>query len=72
VGLQIKPISVEHVPQLHLWQEVWQAGHAEFAERFGGRVFIVYHLSRGALKELHNPEIIEEISQEVRRLREGA
>jgi hypothetical protein len=69
LGLQIKPISVDHLPQLHLWQEVWLAGHREFTARFGGRVFTLYHLNRGTLKELHNPEIIEEIAQEIQRLR---
>lgn len=68
LGLQIKPIGAEHLPQLHLWSEVWLAGHAEFTRRFGGRVFTIYHLSRGREKVLHNPEIVEEIAAEIRRL----
>ena len=69
VGIQIKPISAEHLPQLHLWSDVWLAGHEEFTRRFGGRVFTLYHLSRGTTKVLHNPEIVEEISREIERLR---
>jgi hypothetical protein len=69
IGLQIKPVSVEHLTQLSLWQQVWDAGHAEFSRRHGGQVFTVYHLSRGPIRELHNPEVIQEISEEIRRLR---
>ena len=68
IGLQIKPISVEHLPQLHLWERIWKTGHEEFTRRYGGRVFTAYHLTRGTLKELHNPEIVEEITAEIHRL----
>jgi hypothetical protein len=68
IGLQIKPISVEHLPQLQLWERIWKTGHEEFTRRYGGRVFTAYHLTRGTLKELHNPEVVEEITQEIDRL----
>ncbi len=71
LGLQIKPITAEQVPELHKWEALWEQGHRQFEENFGGRVFTVYLAKSGQQKELHNPEVIEEIRQEIVRLQDG-
>jgi len=68
IGLQIKPITVDQIPDLHRWQEMWERAHEEFTERFGGRVVVIYHVTRGQTNEIQNPEVIEELKDEIARL----
>lgn len=68
VGLQIKPVTVDQIPNLHEWQRLWREGHVEFERRYGGRVFTLVNVSSGGEKGLLDPSVIEEIRREIRRL----
>jgi len=73
IGLQVKPITVSQIPNLHEWQRIWEEGHEEFRRRYGGRVFVLINVRRGSSdKRLANPEVIDEIKAEIRRLEEKA
>ncbi len=69
IGIQIKPISYRHAPEIHRWEELMRKSHERFARRFGGRVFIVYSIKEGNRKRIYNPEVVDEIRREMERLR---
>lgn len=69
VGLQIKPVSgTAHIPQIYKEREQQAATHAKFEKRYGGRVFYVYSVTEGKNKLIRNPEVVDEIRTEIRRL----
>ncbi len=68
VGLQVKPITADQVPDLHKWESIWRRAHEEFKNRFGGKVFTVYNVRRGQEKSLHDPEVSQQIKREIARL----
>jgi len=68
IGLQIKPITFKHTFEDYKWEEMQETPHRKFQEKFGGRVFIVFSVREGKKKVIHNPEVIEEIRKEIKRL----
>jgi len=68
IGLQIKPISFEHTFEKHKWEQMQDATHSKFQEKYGGKVFIIYSVRIGKNKEIKNSDIIGEIRQEIKRL----
>jgi hypothetical protein len=44
-----------------------QDSHQRFTKEYGGQVFIVF-VEEGETKKIANPEVIEEIRQEIARL----
>ena len=73
IGLQIKPVTYEQMPDAYKWKELMQEKHKRFRREFGGKVFIVFCKHRGKREfEVENLEgLVKDIEQEVRRLREG-
>lgn len=69
IGIQIKPITYAQTPEIHKWREWMRESHKRFEKERGGRVFIVFSVKRGNAKEIANPEVIEEIQQEIERLK---
>lgn len=69
IGLQIKPITYEQTPEIHKWKEWLGRTHANFERDHGGKVFVVFSTKKGDRKEIYNPEVIEEIKQEIQRLK---
>jgi len=70
IGLQIKPASdVSHITQIFKERELQAKTHGAFREHFGGRVFYVISRREGKGKIIHNREVVEEIKQEMERLR---
>jgi len=69
IGIQIKPTTYEQTPEPHKWQTWMQESHKRFEKEQGGRVFIVFSVKKGKAKEIANPEIIDEIKQEIERLK---
>ncbi len=65
IGIQIKPITYQQMPDVHRWQAWMQKTHRDFTERFGGRVFIIFSAREGKRKRIVNPEVIEELRQEI-------
>lgn len=69
IGLQIKPITYEQTPQISQWKKWIGKTHKKFEENFGGKVFIIFSIKKNGKKEIYNPEVIEEIKEEVERLK---
>ncbi len=69
IGLQIKPVTYQHMPEAEAWQQRMAGAHRRFQQRFGGRVFVVFSTSQGRRKVILNPEVIDEIRAEIERLR---
>ena len=65
IGIQIKPITAKANFGSYSLTERMKASFADFTDRFGGKVFVVFSLD----KEIANKEVIEEIKIEVERLR---
>jgi hypothetical protein len=68
IGLQIKPISYEQTPEVHRWKEWLSKTHKEFEKEQGGKVFIVFSIKRNGKKTIFNPEVLNEIQEEIERL----
>ena len=68
IGLQIKPITYEQMPEAHRWQSWMASSHSRFTEKFGGKVFVVFSVREGRKKRIANPEVIEAIRNEIQRL----
>lgn len=70
IGLQIKPITFEHAPQyIQKWKDVHLKTEQKFMKDHGGKVFYVYSVKDKDKKKIYNPEVIEEIKQEIERLK---
>ncbi len=71
IGIQIKPISgVSHIPELYKEHSIQLESHKKFTERYGGKVFYVFSIKKENKKEIFNKEVISEIREEIKRLRE--
>ena len=64
VGIQIKPVTAKANFGNYSATERMKASFAEFSERFGGKVFVVFSLDG----EIANSAVIEEIRSEIERL----
>jgi len=70
IGLQIKPTGdVSHIPQIFKEKNIQARTHNKFTEKFGGKVFYIISAKKGDRKTIHNTEVIEEIRNEIERLR---
>jgi len=69
IGLQIKPITYEQTPEIYKWKEWLERTHKKFEKNFGGKVFIVFSIKKANRKEIYNHEVIDEIKEEIERLR---
>jgi hypothetical protein len=72
IGIQIKPITYEHMPQIHNWIEWLSQTHKKFSEEYGGKVFVIFSITNeDGKKEIYNEnEIIKQIKQEIERLKQ--
>ena len=70
IGLQIKPVTYEQIPDLHKWKNWLGKSHAKFTKKFGGKVLTIFSIKEGKTKKIHNSEIIEEIKSEIARLQD--
>ena len=69
IGLQIKPAGgVSHIPQIFKEHAIQRNTHDKFSEKYGGKVFYIISIKDGKKKIIHNPEVIEEIREEIERL----
>lgn len=72
IGLQIKPASgVSHISQIFKEHRLQEATHKKFTEKYGGKVFYVISIKKGDKKKIYNTSIIDEIREEIDRLRRG-
>jgi len=68
IGLQIKPTGSESAFQVKKEKRQQLETHKKFIDKFGGKVFYIYSIKKGDKKVLANPEVIEEIKEEIKRL----
>ena len=64
-GIQIKPVTAKANFGNYSATERMKASFADFEEKFGGKVFVVFSLAG----EIANKEIIAEIQKEIKRLK---
>lgn len=67
IGLQIKPTGSEEMFQVIKEKRQQLETHKKFTEKYGGKVFYIYSIKKGDKKILANPEVIEEINEEIKR-----
>lgn len=65
IGIQIKPVTANANFGGYSLSERMKASFAAFTEKFGGKVFVVYSLKG----EIANSEVIDQIAEEISRLR---
>ena len=65
IGIQIKPVTAKANFGAYSLTERMKASFADFTEKYGGKVFIVFSLDG----EIANKEVIEEIKTELQRLK---
>ena len=70
IGLQIKPISnVSHIPEIYKEKNIQEKTHNEFTNKYGGKVFYIYSIKEGNKKRIYNKEVIDEIRNEIIKLK---
>ena len=69
IGLQIKPAGYEYITQIINEREQQKETHKKFTAKYGGKVFYIISITEGKNKIIHNREVIEEIKQEIERLK---
>ena len=70
IGLQIKPLTFQHAPEFaNKWKDVYKTSHEKFTKKFGGRVFIIFSVTKDEKKVILNGNIIDEIREEINRLK---
>ncbi len=70
IGLQIKPASsVSHISEIYKERNLQKSTHEKFTKKYGGKVFYIFSLKEGNKKKIANPEIIEDIKDEIERLK---
>lgn len=70
IGIQIKPVNQGiQLSQIFKEKEFQQKTHQKFTEKFGGKVFYVFSAKKGDKKVIVNEEVIDEIRQEIERLK---
>jgi len=70
IGIQIKPVSEGiQLPEIFKERTIQEETHQKFTEVFGGKVFYIYSAKINDKKDIVNKEIINEIKEEVKRLK---
>ncbi len=67
IGIQIKSVSGSALDH-YQWEKMHELNHKKFKVKFGGSVFFVYSKKSGKKGKIENPEIIDEIQEEIRRI----
>lgn len=68
-GIQIKPVTANSNFGNYKSSERMQANFEAFEKKYGGRVFIIFSAKGKNKKEIQNKEVLEEIKNEILRLR---
>ena len=70
IGLQIKPVSqVSSIPEIYKEKDIQHKSHEKFKAKYGGNVFYLFSCKTGDKKIIVNTEVIDEIKQEISRLK---
>lgn len=69
IGLQIKPVNQGiQLSQIFKERKLQEKTHQKFEDEFGGKVFYIFSSKANGKKVIMNPEIIEDIRNEINRL----
>jgi hypothetical protein len=70
IGLQIKPAGYAYITQIINELKFQAATHEKFTAKYGGKVFYIISVKneKGDGKIIYNPEVIDEIRNEIKRL----
>jgi hypothetical protein len=69
IGLQIKPAGYAFITQI-INEKIHQLEtHKKFTSKYGGKVFYVISVKDGDNKKIYNIEVIDEIKQEIEKLK---
>lgn len=69
IGLQIKPVNQGiQLSQIFKEKGLQLKTHEKFEKEFGGKVFYIFSSKTNGKKVIMNPEVIEEIREEIARL----
>jgi len=71
IGIQVKPAGYAYLPQIINELRFQKETHEKFTAKYGGKVFYVISVREGSRKIIQNPEVVEEIRDEIRRLSGG-
>lgn len=63
IGLQIKPLTYEQLPEIHKWREWLERTHEKFKKEQGGEVFTIFTTTKDRKKVIHNAEVVAKIKQ---------
>jgi len=70
IGLQIKPVNAGiQLPEIFKEHKLQIQSHQKFTKKFGGKVFYIFSAKNGNVKEIVNIEVVEEIKNEMDRLK---
>jgi hypothetical protein len=70
IGLQIKPVNEGiQLSQIFKEENIQQKTHNQFSKKFGGSVFYVISKKIDGKKKIANPEVIDEIQEEMESLK---
>jgi len=68
--IQIKPVNAGiQLPEIFKEYALQAETHKKFTEVFGGKVFYLFSTKVGDRKEIQNKDVIDEIRQEIERLK---
>ncbi len=69
LGLQIKPVNEGiQLSQIYKEKDLQKTSHQKFTDQFGGQVFYIFSTKVSGNKIIKNPEVIDEIRNEITRL----
>lgn len=63
IGIQVKPITYNQIPEVHKWYEWLKNSHKKFESEIGGKVFVVFSIKKDGKKVIYNQEVVEEIKR---------
>lgn len=70
IGLQIKPVNGNiQLSEIFKEHRLQLESHKAFTEKYGGKVFYIFSVKDGQEKRIANDNVIKEISEEIRRMR---
>lgn len=69
IGLQIKPAGYAFITQIINEKTHQLKTHKKFTSKYGGKVFYVISVKEGDNKKIYNTEVIDEIKQEIEKLK---
>jgi len=72
IGIQIKPAGYAYIPQIINELKFQERTHQLFLQKYGGRVFYIISIADDKRKIIYNREIIDEIREEIKRLKDLA